>query len=169
MKTTFYKFFIITAAFTTAIITAYAQEGSTTTLRLLPSQERIPQVDSQPRVPPEYVIPPAVSPPSYPVEEWEAPPPSPVVQNSPQFKAPLVSGLERGKWYVQIGAYSRSEYVENAVNRVGTTSPVVIHSVGTETNPMFRVMLGPFSQAESKTMMQRFKDKGYDAFLRNGN
>jgi hypothetical protein len=34
---------------------------------------------------------------------------------------------------------------------------------------MFRVLLGPFTQSESITMLQRFREKGYDAFLRSGN
>jgi len=180
MQTTFYKFTISAAAlsafllFTAAINSAYAQEpqpspkgegspleGSSTNLKLVPSQERIPQADDQPRIPAEYFVPPIGSPSSSPAAR-------PVVLNSPQFKAPLISSLERGKWYVQIGAYARAAHVEDAISRVGTASPVVIHSVGTDAAPMFRVLLGPFSQSESKTMLQRFKNKGYDAFLRNG-
>jgi len=179
MKTTFYKFVIFAVMlmlFTLAIDSANAQEGPSTNLKMVPSQERIPTANW--RIDPDYIIPPIVSPPvnlpSSPAERYDAPPApapveSPVVPDSPSFKAPLVSSLERGKWYVQIGAYTKAEYVENAVNRVGTSSPVVIHSVDSGTNPMFRVLLGPFSQSESKTMLQRFKDKGYDAFLRSGN
>jgi cell division septation protein DedD len=143
-----------------AIDSAYAQEESSTNLRLIPSQERIPQPDEQPYINPEYIIPPIDSPPS------SAPP---VVRNSPPFKAPLVSSLERGKWYVQIGVYSEADHVENAINRVGTASPMVIQNIGTDTTPTFRVLLGPFSQNEGKTMLQRFRNKGYDVFLRSGN
>ena len=137
-------------------------EGSSANLRLIPSQERIPQPDEQPYINPEYIIPPIGSPPS----SAAAPP---VVRNSPPFKAPLVSSLEHGKWYVQIGVYTKADHVENAINRVGTASPMVIQNIGTDTTPMFRVLLGPFSQNEGKTMLQRFKNKGYDVFLRNGN
>jgi len=169
MKKTFLTFaaaFILFAALTDS---AYAQESSSINIKLIPSQERIPQPD-QPLLPPEYFVPPIGSPPST-VAERKAPPPpaAPVSENSQQFKAPLITGLERGKWYVQIGAYSKTVHVEDAVKRIGTTSPVVIHSVGTDEAPMFRVLLGPFSQSESKTTLQRFKTKGYDAFLRNGN
>jgi len=137
-------------------------EETSMNLKLIPSQERIPQPDQQPRIPPEYFIPPIGSPPSSAAA-------APVSRNPQPFKAPLATGLERGKWYVQIGAYTRANHVEDAINRVGTASPVVIHSVGTDSNPMFRVLLGPFSQSESKTMQLRFRNKGYDAFLRNGN
>jgi cell division septation protein DedD len=156
--------------FTASIDSVYAQEGSSTNLKLIPSQERIPQPDQQPLIPPELFVPPIGSPSLSVVERKVPPPPSaPVSKNSQQFKAPLITSLERGKWYVQIGAYARAGHVEDAVTRVGSTSPVVIHSVGTAANPMFRVLLGPFSQSESKTVQQRFKTKGYDAFLRNGN
>jgi len=170
MKT---SIFALTASmlilFTAPTVSVYAQEEASTNLILIPSQERIPRPDGQPYIPPEYFIAPIGSPPSSVAVKKDPPPAAPSVsRNSPQFKAPLVTSLERGKWYVQIGAYARSVHVEEAVSRVGTTSPVVIHSVGTAANPMFRVLLGPFSQGESKTMMQRFRNKGYDAFLRNG-
>jgi len=169
MKTVFFGIFITMFLLSTsAIDTTYAQEGSSSNLKLLPSQERIPRA-SQPGIPPEYIIPSIVNPPSSILEERDEPPPPPVVSNSPSFNALIVSSLERGKWYVQIGAYAMAEHVENAVNRVGTTSPVVVHSVGTETNPMYRVLLGPFSQSESKAVMQRFRENGHDAFLRSGN
>jgi len=164
MKTTILaKYTMIAAAFllsAAAAGSAYAQEGSSADPRLIPSQERIPSADW--RINPEYIIPPIES-------AKPAPAPAPAVRNSPQFKAPLVKELERGKWYVQIGVYSREAHVEDAIKRAGAAVPLVIQNAGTDTNPMFRVLLGPFSQNESKTMLQRFKDKGYNAFLRRGN
>ena len=163
---------LILLLFAAGIASTYAQEDSSANLKLIPSQERIPQTDVQPRINPEYIIPPIGSQPASPVERREpspAPAETPIVRNSPLFKAPLISDLECGKWYVQIGAYTRSAHVEDAIRRVGTAGPVVIQNVGTDEAPMFRVLLGPFTQSESKTMLQRFKDKGYDAFLRNGN
>jgi cell division septation protein DedD len=152
-----------------AVNPAFAQEDASVNLILLPSQERIPQPDKEPVIPPELIIPPIGAAPPYPAErsarELSAQTPA---QNFSPFRAPLISGLERGKWYVQIGAYKRADHVEDAISRVGTTSPVVIHNVGTDINPMFRVLLGPFSRSESKTVLQRFRKNGYDAFERNG-
>jgi cell division septation protein DedD len=166
MKTTFYKLIkqvplamTVFLLFIAAHDSAYAQEGSSANPRLVPSQERVPTPDW--RVNPE---------PSAPAERKEpAPAESPVVRNFPRFKAPLISELERGKWYVQIGVYTRAEHVDDAIMRAGTSNPVVVHNVGTDANPMFRVLLGPFSQSESKTVLRRFRDKGYEAFLRSGN
>jgi cell division septation protein DedD len=151
--------------FTVSVDTAWAQEGSSVNIILVPSQERIPQTE-QPGIDPEFIIPPIESPPPSPSARSAPAQPS-VSQNSPPFKAPLISSLERGKWYVQIGLYSRADHVQDAINRVGKASPVVIQNVGTDTKPMFRVLLGPFSQSESKTMLQRFKNNGYEAFIRN--
>jgi len=173
MKTTipaFSKCTIFAAAFLLSAAAAgsvYAQEGSSSTLKLIPTQERIPQADW--RINPEYIIPPIGSTPSSHAERRDAAPAEPpVILNTPQFKAPLVSELERGKWYVQIGVYAKAAHVEDAIKRADAAAPLVIQNVGTDINPMFRVLLGPFSQSESKTVLQRFRNKGYDAFLRNG-
>ena len=146
---------------------ALAQEGSSANLVLLPSQQRIPQADKQTVLPPELFIPP-IDPPvtAPPVAAPPQPTAPPVVENFSPFRAPLISNLERGKWYVQIGAYTRADHVEDAISRVGTTSPVVIHNIGTDTKPLFRVLLGPFSRNESKAVLQRYKKNGYDAFER---
>jgi cell division septation protein DedD len=148
-----------------AIDSAYAQENSSANLKMVPTQERIPRADW--RINPEYIIPPIGSAPSSQAERRETSP-APVVSNSPSIKVTVISELERGKWYVQIGAYTRAEHMEEAIKRVGTTSPMAVQNVGTDTAPMFRLLLGPFSQDEGKTIMRRFKDKGYDAFLRSG-
>jgi cell division septation protein DedD len=164
-KFTIAAFFLFSAA----VDSAYTQEGSSANLRLVPSQERIPQADW--RINPEYIIPPIENP-SSPAERREpspSPAAPPVIQNPAPFKATLISELERGKWYVQIGVYAKAANAEDAIKRAGTADPVVIQNAGTELNPMFRVLLGPFSQSESKTVLQRFRDKGYDAFLRSGN
>ena len=84
------------------------------------------------------------------------------------FQVPLISSLEHDKWYVQVAAFSRSDYVEDEINRIGPVYPVVIQNIGTDINPMFRVLLGPLNQSESGAILQRFKSIGYsDAFVRH--
>jgi cell division septation protein DedD len=143
------------------------QEISSVSLTLLPSQERIPRAN-EPSIAPELFVPPISSRPSSEAQKKADETPVIPSANFSPFSAPLISGLESGKWYIQIGAYKRAGHVEEAISRVGTASPVVIHNAGTDTNPMFRVLLGPFSRNESKTMLQRFKNNGYEAFERNG-
>jgi len=166
MKTAFYKLtgqaaFAAVAflLFIAAIDSAYAQENSSANLKMVPTQERIPRADW--RINPEYIIPPIGNAPS-------SHSPAAVVGNSPSIKVTVISELERGKWYVQIGAYTRTEHMEEAIKRVGTAAPLAVQNVGTDIAPMFRLLLGPFTQSEGKTVMGRFREKGYNAFLRSG-
>jgi len=150
MLVTLLMLFLVDSVFAEEEVT---QDISSVSLTLLPAQERIPKAN-EPAITRELFAPPVGS--------------SPSADYSP-FSAPLISGLESGKWYVQIGAYKRAGHVEEAISRIGTSSPVVIHNAGTDTNPMFRVLLGPFSRNESKSILQHFKNNGYEAFERNGN
>jgi len=76
--------------------------------------------------------------------------------------------LERGKWYVQLGVYSRPDNVEDEIIRIGSAYPVAVQNIGTDTSPMFRVLLGPLNQGECGAILQRFKSIGYpDAFVRH--
>jgi cell division septation protein DedD len=83
------------------------------------------------------------------------------------FTVPVINGMETGMWYVQVGAFSNPKSVENEIDRIGTAYPTVIQIAGSESNPVYRVLLGPLSQGESGAMLQRFKSIGYkDAFIR---
>ena len=141
--------------------------------------ENIIIVSSVERVPPgnEHVLAPELFiPPIQPVQTHPAavPPqqvsdPPPVNPDFSPFEAPLISSLEQGMWYVQIAAFSRPDNVEDEIRRIGTgTYPIAIQNVGTDTNPMFRILLGPFNQGESSAMLQRIRSIGYsDAFVRS--
>ena len=92
----------------------------------------------------------------------------PSVDFSP-FQAPLISRLERNKWYIQVAAYTRPDFVEEEISRMGSDYPLAIQNVGTDTNPLFRVLLGPLNQGESAAMLRRVKSIGYkDAFAKRG-
>jgi cell division septation protein DedD len=123
------------------------------TLTLIPADERIPAAPAQTA---------AVSQNAPRSINTYAPP----AEFSP-FQAPLISSLTPGKWYVQIGVYSRPDNVEDEIGRIGTAYPIAIQNVGTDTSPIFRVLLGPLNQGESGAMLQRFRSIGYaDAFVR---
>ena len=149
------------------------------TLTLVPAEERIPVPPEQPVIASSDVassdaaprnVAPSVAAASKapPVQSTETPAAySPPAEFSP-FQAPLISSLAPGKWYVQIGVYARPDNVEDEISRIGTAYPVAIQNIGTDTNPMFRVLLGPLNQGESGAMLQRFKSIGYaDAFVRH--
>ena len=147
-----------------------AHAHGTTVITLVPSEERVPG-SSEHVIPPDYFIPPidsrvaSTSTHSPLPETMYELPPAPL-DFSP-FLAPLVSQLERGMWYVQIAAYTQAEHVENEISRMGMVYPMVIQNIGTDINPMFRVLLGPLNQGEGGAMLQRVKSIGYsDAFMR---
>jgi hypothetical protein len=85
------------------------------------------------------------------------------------FSAPLIGRLEQGKYYVQLGAYSRAELVEAELRRIGRAYPVAIQNGGSSERPLYRILLGPVNLGESGAILQRFKGSGYsDAFVRQG-
>ena len=128
-----------------ALASSGKTEGARANYVMVPTAERPPEPASA------YTIP--VTAPA---------PPAPV---SP-FQAPLIERMEQGKWYVQLGAYSRFDLVEDEISRIGASYPIAIQNIGTDTKPLFRVLLGPMNQGESGAMLQRFKSIGYtDAFL----
>ena len=152
-------------------------------LSLVPSTERIPE-GTEPEIPPEHLVPPigqrdaasrtrteALNGEGTPPHEYEYV--TGIQRTETQaavfspFQVPLISGLERNKWYVQIGVYTQSNHVENEISRIGTNYPLAIQNIGTDTNPSFRILLGPLNQGEGAAMLQRIRSIGYtDAFLR---
>ena len=83
------------------------------------------------------------------------------------FSVPVISALEQGKYYVQLGAFNRAEVVEDELVRIGKSYPLTIQSGGTDEKPLYRILLGPLNLGESGAILQRFKSIGYrDAFLR---
>jgi hypothetical protein len=83
------------------------------------------------------------------------------------FSVPLVAGLESGKYYLQIGAYSRVETVESELSKIDRVYPVAVQNAGDTEKPVYRILLGPVNLGESGALLQRFKGMGYgDAFVR---
>jgi hypothetical protein len=144
---------------------------------LVPSKERTPAAAHS--LSPEYFVPPIESggstqaaPPVHPPSDTPVSPPaeSPADTSSdafPPFHVPMISGLEQGKYYVQIGAFNRAELVEDEISRIGTNYPLVVQNTGGADSPLFRILLGPLNLGESGALLQRFKSIGYkDAFVR---
>jgi cell division septation protein DedD len=95
--------------------------------------------------------------------------PEPRVSASSAFSVPTIASLERGKYYVQLGAFSKTETVESEINRIGSAYPLAVQSAGSGEKPVYRILLGPMNQGESGAILQRFKSIGYsDAFVRTG-
>ena len=84
------------------------------------------------------------------------------------FSAPLVSNLEKGKYYLQIAAYSKAETVESELSKIGAGYPLTIMNAGDTEKPLYRVLIGPVNLGESGALLQRFKVSHKDVFVRLG-
>jgi len=132
-------------------------------LGIIPSEERLPNTANRFVIAPEDRAPPLKT---NNVSNASSSA-SPGMSDFSPFQVPLISRLEQGKCYVQIAAFQRAEHVEDEISRIGTTYPLAVQNIGSDTNPMFRILLGPLNQGESGAMLQRFKSIGYnDAFIR---
>jgi hypothetical protein len=85
------------------------------------------------------------------------------------FSVPVINSLEKGKYYLQLGAFSKAEAVEPELTRIGKTYPLTVQNSGSREKPVYRILLGPVNLGESGALLQRFKGIGYgDAFIRSG-
>ncbi len=156
-----------------------------TEVSLVPAEERPPEPEPEHlpiiEMPEEAVA--AMEPEIAPaVEEPVAaipPPPAelavatqPVVEAVPpgapqKLSLPVVSRLEKGKYYLQLGAYSKAAAVEALVKELGSTYPLTIQEAGSPEKPLYRILVGPVNLGESGALLQRFKLGGYrDVFIR---
>jgi cell division protein FtsN len=99
------------------------------------------------------------------------PPSAPPVRAEPAagaaFSVPVISRLEQGKYYVQLGAFSRPDLVESELSRIGQTYPLTIQTGGNPEKPLYRILLGPVNLGESGALLLRFRGNGFsDAFIR---
>jgi hypothetical protein len=90
-----------------------------------------------------------------------------VVESSGKFSIPVIEELEKGGYYLQLGAYSKPEILESSVGRVGRQYPLSVQPAGSPDRPIYRLLLGPVNLGESGALLKRFKSSGYrDAFVR---
>jgi hypothetical protein len=83
------------------------------------------------------------------------------------FSVPVISRLEKGKYYLQLAAYTIPELVETELLKISTVYPLAVQEDGNAEKPMYRILIGPVNLGESGALLQRFKVSGYrDAFIR---
>ncbi|MDR2768497.1 MAG: SPOR domain-containing protein [Treponema sp.] len=125
-----------------------------------------------------------------PVVDWTSPDPSlawagtPPVDTAPssyarpeadpslpqEFSVPTIGTLERDRYYLQIGAYSKADTVEKELAKIERNLPLAVQRVNASGKPVYRILVGPVNHGESGALLQKFKTKGYnDAFIRAGN
>jgi cell division septation protein DedD len=95
----------------------------------------------------------------------ETPVITPPTQPAPDFSPFMINAFEKGKYYVQIGAYSKAETVTGEISKIDKNLPVALMNAGSEEKPVYRILIGPVNQGESGAILQRFKADYYDAFV----
>ncbi|MDR2785912.1 MAG: SPOR domain-containing protein [Treponema sp.] len=96
-----------------------------------------------------------------------APVPAPETERAAGFSVPVISRLEKGKYYLQLAAYTLPELVETELLKISTVYPLAVQEDGSAGKPLYRILIGPVNLGESGALLQRFKVSGYrDAFIR---
>ncbi|MDR0998479.1 MAG: SPOR domain-containing protein [Treponema sp.] len=84
-----------------------------------------------------------------------------------RFSIPVIGELEKGQYYLQLGAYSKPDILESSVSKLDSHYPLSVQTAGSPDKPIYRLLLGPVNLGESGALMQRFKGSGYsDVFVR---
>ncbi|MDR1443390.1 MAG: hypothetical protein LBI94_00765 [Treponema sp.] len=96
-------------------------------------------------------------------------PPEPPPSSPEAFSVPvnIITELEKGKYYVQLGAFRSVTSVESALLGIDPGYPLNVQNSGSAERPVYRILVGPVNQGESGALVQRFKGSGYrDAYIR---
>lgn len=83
---------------------------------------------------------------------------------------PLLTSLERGFFYVQIGVYGSNDSLLGAVEGFRSTYPLAVEKVNAKGgNVAYRLYVGPLTRDESGLVLFKIKSMGYrDAFVKQG-
>jgi hypothetical protein len=86
-------------------------------------------------------------------------------------KAPVAAAavLEKGRYYIQIGAYGSEASAKDAVLSVGKNFGAVLQKVTAKGKDTWRVYVGPLTRDESGVALVRVRALGFkDAFVKSG-
>ena len=83
---------------------------------------------------------------------------------------PLINGLEKGSFYVQIGVFATNESLHSAIAGFKATYPLAVEPLTTSAGvPAFRLYVGPLGKDESGVVLIGIRYLGYrDAYIRQG-
>ncbi|MCP5452693.1 MAG: SPOR domain-containing protein [Spirochaetaceae bacterium] len=84
--------------------------------------------------------------------------------------ATVVSGaLEKGRYYIQIGAFASEAAAKDAASRLSVGYLVLIQQATSRGKATWKVFIGPLSRDESGVALVRVRSMGYrDAFVKSG-
>ncbi|MDR0476222.1 MAG: hypothetical protein LBH43_21470 [Treponema sp.] len=138
-------------------------------IRELPPKELNPAPNTAEMIPPIATAPlpppfPALTPVPAPTTIPDAVP-APADNNN--FSVPVISGLEKGKYYIQVVAGAEAEGIESEIRKIGRSLPLAVQRTGVE-NRIYRLLIGPVNLGESGALLERIKASYKDAFVRVG-
>jgi len=101
-------------------------------------------------------------------DKRQPPPPTPV----PPGDIQTITSFQPGMYYVQIGAYSNLATANSEIEKVDSNLPraimqVMVNIRGMNTN-VNRVLIGPLNNAQSISVLQRYRFYYSDAFIHYG-
>jgi hypothetical protein len=97
--------------------------------------------------------------------------PLPERSTAPSFSVPvnIITEMEKGKYYVQLGVFRNVASVESALLGIDSGYPLNVQNTGDAGKPLYRLLVGPVNLGESGALVRHFKDFGYqDAYIRHG-
>ena len=95
---------------------------------------------------------------------------SPAGAVQPPASIPILKGLAKGSFYVQIGVYGTNDSLRSAIGGFKATYPLAVESLTTKKgSPAYRLFVGPLTRDESGTVLFKIRALGYkDAYVRQG-
>lgn len=79
------------------------------------------------------------------------------------------TSLEKGKFYIQIGAFGSESTARDAISSLGTKFVTVVEKVSSKGKDTWRVFVGPLSRDESGLALVTVRAMGFkDAFVKSG-
>jgi hypothetical protein len=128
-------------------------------LALVPSEARPPE-SGEPVIPADLAASPGAS-----AEPVTPPPVAEEAGGAYSFPVPVITELEEGKYYLQLAASRNQDAVRTELAKIGEHWPLTVQVNERERYP-YRILVGPVNQGESRALLLRFKNSGYqNAFV----
>jgi hypothetical protein len=97
--------------------------------------------------------------------------PSPAGAAQAPASIPMLKGLAKGSFYVQIGVYGTNDALQSSIAGFKSTSyPLAVEKLSTKSgSAAYRLFVGPLSRDESGVVLIRIRSLGFkDAYVRQG-
>lgn len=90
----------------------------------------------------------------------------PVLVDRDTLEDYIVSQLNNGSSYIQLGAYSTAESIYNEIKAIEARYPMIVWTEQKNGLPLYKLLIGPLTHDETGVLSYRFRDSGYaDLFL----